>query len=408
MPNMRKRYEYKIYSSTGVFLTTWTDVINEPSFETVINGGFVEMVCNLARRTDSFGEQSDVAFNNELRLYCFDNDAPNGVLMFSGYISRYQPKNDGPEDIIEVHILGYHQRLKDFMFENAQGNTNITLNSIDPGEMAETILDALSVNGCPVGWTETSLQKTGTVSSYQFQFYTGMEALDKMLELTPIGWYWYVDANKKFNLHPKQEEAIHTFTIGKEIFFIDADKRIESVVNRVYFLGGIPEGATEALYSRYEVQASIQEYGLKALKKVDQRVTLQATMDTIANNILDSQNSAEIRCIIKIKDNDYDEKNGYDIESVKIGDTCQVRNYQDSFSSSKWDIMFWDTDFWDLNIKNITETVMQIVDIKYNPNYIELTISSKIPNIAKRVEDVNRNLVDSLTVNTPTSPSQGS
>lgn len=404
---MRKRYEFKIYSDTGVYLKTWTDVINEPSFETVINGGAVELVCNLARKTNLFGEEYDVKFNNELRLWCFDNDSPNGRLLFSGYISRYEPKNDGANDIIEVHFLGYHQRLKDFIFENAQGVTQIALNSLDPGEMAEIILDYVRVNGCPVIWNEQTLQKTGTVSSYTFQFNTAMESIDKILELAPSGWYWYVDSNKRLNLHPKQDEPMHTFTVGKEIFFIDADKRIESVVNRVYFAGGIPSGATEPLYSRYESQTSIQEYGLKSIKKVDQRVTLQSTMDTISNNLLDALKDPEIRCVIRVKDNDYDRDNGYDIESIQIGDTCQVRNYQESLSSSKWDVMFWDIDFWDYNVRNVTELVMQIVDIKYNPNYVELTISSKIPNIGKRIEDINRNLVDSITVDNPASPTLG-
>ena len=404
---MRKKYEYKIYSSTGVYLTTWTDVSNDPTFEVVINGGYVELVCNLARKTNLFGEEYDVAFNNELRLYCFDNDTPNVILIFCGYISRYEPKNDGPEDFVEVHFLGYHQRLTDFIFENAQGVTDITINSTDPAEMMKTVLNSIAVNGCPVSYTNDTLQDTGDISSYEFQFYTGRECADKVLELSPVGWFWYVDANKNFNLHPKQELPIHTFTVGKEIFYIDADKRLENVVNRIYFLGGTPDGATQPLYSRYEAQSSIQEYGLKSVKKIDQRVTLQSTMDTIADNILQSQKDPEIRCIIRVKDNDFSPETGYDIESIKIGDTCQVRNYQESLNSSKWDVMLWDTDFWDFNVRNLTEVVMQIVDIKYNPNFVELTISSKIPNIARRIEDINRNLVDSLTVNNPMSPNLG-
>ena len=404
---MRKRYIYKIYTREGEYVTTWTDVVNDPSYTIVINGGFVEMAIKLARKTVSFGEEVDVRFANEVQVWCFDTDAPSGVLMFSGFISRYDPQNNGSEDSVIVYCLGYHTTLKDYLYETAQGTTTITKNSTDPGEIAEDVIDKASALGCPVTWDETTLQKTGTVVSYTFNTNTCQEAVDKIIELAPAGWYWYVDANKKLNIHPKQESPTHTFTIGKEIFFIEPQKRIESVVNRIYFTGGVPEGETDPLFSRYERPASIQQYGLRAVKKSDQRVTVQGTADTICNNVLDALENVEIRTVIRVKDNDYDRDNGYDIESIKVGDSCQIRNYQDSFNSSKWDIMLWDTDYWDFNVRNITEAVMQIVEIRYQPDYVELTISSKIPNVTKRVEDINRNFVDGITKDNPTNPTIG-
>ena len=315
---MIKRYNYKIYSKEGEYVTTWNDVANDPEFSIVINGGFVEMQIRLARQTNNFGEDVDVKFGNEVQVWCFDTDATSGVKIFSGYITRYDPANNGPEDHVVVYCLGYHTSLKNFMYENEQGNTQIAQNSKDPGEIAEDVIDKLETAGCLVDWTEDTLQKTGSVVSYTFQANNGQEALDKILELTPSGWYWYVDANKNLHLHPKAENAIHTFTLGKEIFYMQPQKRIENVVNRVYFFGGIPAGATEPLYSRYERPNSIQNYGLRSIKKTDQRITLQATMDTVAGNILDGLQDLEIRTTIRVKDNNYDPDNGYDIESVHI------------------------------------------------------------------------------------------
>ena len=407
MSDIRKRYQYKVYSATGQYITTWTDVVNDPSFHVVINGGFVELDCKLARKTVDFGENSDVLFGNEVQVWCYDADAPAGVKIFSGYISRYDPRNDGPQEYVMVYCLGYHTLMNQFMHEDSVGSTNIAYLSVDPGEIAEDIINKARIAGLPVNWNETTLQKTGTVVSYTFQANMVQECIDKCLELTPFGWYWYVDADKLLNMHPKSEQAKHTFTIGKEIFYIEPQKRIENVINRVYFIGGIPNGATDALYGRYERQASIQNYGLRSVKKTDQRVTLQSTMDTICANILDSQDEIEIRTVIRVKDNDYDRDNGYDIESIKVGDTCQIRNYQDAFSASKWDVMSWDTDFWDYNVRNLTEIVMQIVEIQYQPNNVELTISSKIPNVSKRIEDINRTLVDSIVVDAPADPVLG-
>lgn len=404
---MPKRYQYKVYSATGQYITTWTDVSGDPSFQVVINGGFVELDIKLARKTEQFGEEDDVRFGNEVQLICYDDDAPNGVKVFSGYISRYDPRNDGPQEYVMVYVLGWHTTMAQFMLESSIGATGISYNSMDPGKIAEAIIDNGRISGLPISWDEITLQKSGTVVSYNFQVNTIQEAIDQVLTLEPTTWYWHVDANKKLNLHPKAANAIHTLTLGKEIFYIEPQKRTESLVNRVYFVGGVPTGGTDPLYGRYERAGSIQNYGLHALKYTDSRVTVQATMDIVAKNILDNQSEPEIRTIIRVKDNGFDRDFGYDIESIKIGDTCQIRNYQDSESSSKWDVMNWDEGYWDFNVRNLTETIMQIVEIQYTPNYVELTISSKIPNVSKRVEDLNRNLVDSLVAAAAANPSIG-
>ena len=68
---------------------------------------------------------------------------------------------------------------------------------------------------------------------------------------------------------------------------------------------------------------------------------------------------------------------------------------------------FWDVGNWDFNIRNITETIMQIVEIRYRADYVELVISSKIPDVSKRIEDINRNLIETITNDAPVSPALG-
>lgn len=404
---MQKRYNFKVYSGTGTYLATWMQVVNDPSFRVVINGGYVEMDVKLARKTNDFGETTDVALGNEVQLWCFDDDAPNGVKVFSGYISRYDPVNDGPFDYVQIYILGWHTRMVKFIHEDSLGTTGIAYNSMDPGKIAEDVINKGQANGLPITWDNITLQKTGTVVSYTFQGNTIQECIDKVLELSPAGWYWWVDANKKLNLHPKNGFATHTLTIGKEIFYIEPQKRIENIVNRVYFVGGIPQGQTTPLYGRYERPASINNYGLYSQKFSDGRITLQSTMDTVAGNILDKQQEIEVRTVIRVKDNGFDRDNGYDIESIKVGDTCQIRNYQDAFANSKWDVMSWDIDYWDYNVRNITELIMQIVEIQYTPNYVELTISSKIPNVSKRVQDLTDQMLATTSEDAPSNPAIG-
>jgi hypothetical protein len=401
---MKKHYAYKIYSRTGQFIKDWTDVVNEPHFQTVINAGSTELVVELARRSQSFGEGDDVAFGNELQLWCFDDDAPAGVKIFAGHLDHYVPITQGPRELIRCRFLGFQTELANYIYEDAAGQTQLAHNSTDPGTIAEFIIDRIGAQGARLDWDEASLQKTGTEVSHTFNTASAKEAIDKVLELTPANWFWYVDADKKLHLHPKKTIAEHTVTIGKEIVSIEPQKRIENVINRIYFTGG----GDPPLFRRYERAASIQNYGLHALSKVDQRITLTNTMDTIAENLLDANEDAEIRTIIALKDNSIDRENGYDIESIRIGQTLQVRNYQDASTASRWDVMDWDMGNWDFSVANLTETVMQIVALDYAPHRLTVTISSKPPQIAKRIEDINRNLMASLTNNNPSSPAIGS
>ena len=114
---IKKIFNYKVYTNTGQYITTWLDVIEDPSFQTVINGGSVQMQIKLARKTQDFGEELDVAFGNEVQVWCFDTDAPAGIKIFSGYISRYDPSNDGPNEYVSVYCLGYHTVLKDYIHD---------------------------------------------------------------------------------------------------------------------------------------------------------------------------------------------------------------------------------------------------------------------------------------------------
>jgi len=51
-----KRYEYRVYDG-ATYITTWSsEVLSEPHFRMVINGGPGEMVIRLARKFDNFGE----------------------------------------------------------------------------------------------------------------------------------------------------------------------------------------------------------------------------------------------------------------------------------------------------------------------------------------------------------------
>jgi len=397
-----KKYLFKAYDATGGFLSTIPDVLDEPRFTSYINSGQGEMTFFLPRSIFSFEEASVIAQNNEIRVECSDADE-SGQVIYSGYISKYAPTLSGGREFISVTCLGFVSELERFMAEDASGNTTLTYNSQDPTDILEDVVDKYSTAGGRVDYNLTSTTDTSSTVSYEFNTYTVKECLDKIVELAPNGYYYYIDEDKVVNFKDKSATADHTFILSKDIISIIPEKSIENMVNRIYFTGGDVSGTT--LYKKYERASSISTYGLFAQKYVDSRVTNESTADLIADAILDRGDTPETRTTVVIRDNNGEDGRGYDIESIKPGDTCQILGYSGK-ATNLWDVAVWDSDKWNYDLSQVSSTVQQIMKVSYEPDKVTLEISSRLPNISRRVEDIQRNLLRLTTNENPSAPTE--
>ncbi len=573
---MKKRYLYKIYDDAGAFLRTWGDVVSEPQFTADINGAFSELTVKVARNVFDFGENTDIKYGNRLKLYVFDGDSgQNGTLIFSGFISRYEPVIDGGQMTIEVTFASWYWELarfllegtgsgidssiygdgysnditatmttntapspnvasasseysasyqawqafdknidnatrydwataaaqpnawlkfdfgagntktvkkytiigvakggyssrngapKDWVLQGSNDNTNWTdldsqenqqdwgelekrsfevdndtayryyrLNisanneasgtgifrlaelelmegvayaragatavkylSQDPSDILKDVLDKFTAAGGLLSYDGASVDDTGTVVSYQFNTNTVQEALTKVIELCPEDWYFRIGADDKVYLKEKAATVAHKFHIGRSITYYRQEKRLENLVNYIYFKG-------KTFFKKYVNTSSESTYGRYSKKIVDERVTKVSTADTMANAILNKMATPEIRITVKVIDNNANPEKGYDIESIKPGDTCQIFNATQK-GSNLWDQSIFDSDAWDYDITNSAGIALQIQKVEYHPDYALLEISNLQPNVAKRIEDINRNLVASQTASNPVQP----
>lgn len=583
---MAKTYEVKVYDTTDTYLTTWTDVISNISFNNEINSAGGQLSLSLARNAGDYGEGSDVDFNHKVIVYCFDEEEPNGQIVFQGYISAYTPIYK--DNKVDITVLSFGAELNDYMIDGVpladisqltsdsevtifRGNTtdggatyilrgqtfvpsanqnfsgvllrmrrdsatvspaqpivrlyseiyyslteipvnvpntfllaeksvdvtNTTMadftvlfdeivpltagvtyfitvqmpyainslnkvylaykagnpyaggasyysfgpnsiagsqwlpasggsfpagdfyfetiyvtnatkaafNSYDPSEIAKAITNNASQNGSAVGYTDTSIDLTATTVSYTFNVNTVLEGMTKCVELAPEGWYWYLDyATNLINFHEISTTPDHIFSLEKDLIDAKFEKRTEDIVNTVYFSGGDTGGGSN-LYIKYRNTDSIDKYGIKALKYSDQRVTLTATANTIAESILATRSEPELRVTLEILDSNNNKGLGYDIERLKVGDLVAVRNITQQVGLSTWDYSRWDSGYWDFNIYNLSSLQMQIQKIQYNEDTATVYASTMAVDVNKRIEDINRNLEALQTVNNPTAPS---
>lgn len=404
MSFVNKVYQYKVYDPDHTALiTVWDDVINDPNFNAVTNGGADAISIQLARTSNSFGEGEDINFNNIVDIWCFDTDEPtDGVLVFSGYISQYTPTLRGQEQYLDVEVYSFFAELNRYMIEDA-GSTEVAYASVSPRDIFIDLMDKFIAAGGHLTYSPGDIDDPLTTVSYTFNTNTFKEGFDKVLELSPEGWYYRINPDGSVEYHQSDTTTVdHTFTIGRDVVMIQPEKRIQSIVNVLYFVGGDP--GTGKLYKKYTRSGSLTSYGQYMQKYVDGRVTLESTADTIADRILDAFEAPEVRTKLTIVDNNGSLNGlGYDIESIKVGQTARVLGFT-AEDYTLWDEAEWDVDVWDYSVINITAIPQQIQKITYKASTIEIELSNRLPDIAKRVEDINRNLIDSLTADNPSTP----
>ncbi|MHA1842397.1 MAG: hypothetical protein ACTSYW_10525 [Candidatus Heimdallarchaeota archaeon] len=383
------------------------EVINEPSFRSAINGGPGEIVIQLARKIDSFGEGDDIVLNRKVDIYVYDRDAPQGRLLYQGFIAGYAPILDGAREYIEVTILGYVVEIGQRILKDGAGNTTIEYYSEDPSNIMKDIIEKYKADGGNLDYTDDSIETTGTSVTYKFTCYTIKEALDKLIELTPYDWYWRIDPDGIIYLKQKSSTADHKLYIGKHIIYMKPQKRIESIRNTLYFVGGTPEGQPQ-LYRKYTRTSSINTWGLREEKWTDQRVTRTDTADIKAERWLNEREEPEVRTVLRVLDNNGENPDlGYDIESIKPGDTISIENLKSSRKElTLWDQMVWDQSNWDFEVSYITADVLHVISTVYHPDYLEIEAAKALPSVPKRIEDIQRNVDAMTTAELPVKPTE--
>lgn len=410
-----KRYKYDVYDNTGAYVTTWSDVVSEPSFSSSVNSGLSEMKVKLSRLADDFGESDDISFYNQVIVRCFDTDTNDGVVIFNGYISGYTPELDSNNEFIEVVLLGYIQELSRIeLLDNGSGintsptagNTTLLYEDQDPSNIFKDIIDKYNdLTGVlgKINYTAESVDSTGvSIDEYTFKTVTIKDAIDKLIQLCPAGWYWFLDANNVIHLHEFADTPDFTFYVGKDVKSIKPYKRIENIKNVAYVIGA--EVAGENLFRKYERSASIANYGRSVIFIEDGRLTDSATMQKFADASLGVDDEPEIRTQIVIIDNNNLENFGKDIEAIMPGQVIKVLNFLSKKTYTLWGQALWNVDKWGYDIANVTATNVNVVKVDYAPDYVKLEVSSRLPFFTRDVNELRRRLEAKTSTKNPDAP----
>lgn len=340
---MRKTYYYKVYNKSGDFIKTWTskDITSLPSFSAQIQGGYGNTSLNLALPFDDFDEGNSINVENLVEIYEQDGNALNGRLIYKGVISRYDPYINGSTEGVKIDLLGLVSFLSRDYFRD--GNYVVNFEDTDPADMIRAILDHVDeVYPGIISYTVDSIEDVGSLESYQFVERSWIDAIDDAFALIGGGWYWHVDATGLFHLHPKPSSPTHTFVYKKNIAASSNLKSAEDIINVVWmkYSGGSVE---------YSDSASVALYGRRVRVVTDTNISDSSTaLKRAQKELVDNKDLvAQAEHTINTQ---------YDIETVKVGETCKIQNYK--YSSSTF------------------SENMQIAGLTYSPNSLKVNLEN--------------------------------
>lgn len=261
-----------------------------------------------------------------------------------------------------------------FIIWEAGEDTTVPYLSQDPSDIARSIIDFARQKGAHINYDEQSIEDTGTTVSYTFNTNTVKEALDKVLELCPADWFWTYDVGTDlYSLKARPESPDRYFTKKNDIVKMKLRRSIRRLINEVWFTGG----GDPALFKRYLNQTARDAYRPGLAKLTDNRVTLEATAEILSESAIDRQKDPEYIGSATISTKHYD-----DIEDILLGDESGFMNFG-----------------------NFIDMIsLQIVEIDYKLDLVDLGFETILPPVTKRVEDIKRNLDVLEQQNNPTSP----
>lgn len=356
-----KNYWIKIFDKTGNPIDT-LDFFSWTGIKMQINAGQGQFTFTVPAVADSDLLGVTLKKNNRVEMWVADRDTdPSGICVYSGWISSRQPSIKSGKEKITVYCMGYLSKLAVSLGRKLNGGGNIQVSSImtdgtgitaqpdgtaavatDTEKVFKGVIDAyraIATNpvinyGGTIGTATSTLFPTSTQMSYVFNERYFLEMLKDCLTACPANWYFYAHSDNLINLRQSDTTTPdHTFTFKKDFHNIDLLDNVDTVVNNVLF-----ESNNEyvKMLRLYRDSASDDEFDDRWTISKDNSVVSTATADNIGNSTLNSNKDEKLKLTIEIIDNNVQNPDfvgfiGYDIESIRPGQTCKLANLSDNW-----------------------------------------------------------------------------
>lgn len=359
MPQENKKFLAKIYGRNGS--TIKLNIPHEkirglPVFSDRINGGMGEATIDYVVPFDDFGEGTLIDHQFVMDLYVFDSTYPLGRRVYRGTIQEYEPYLSGAQQGVKIKALGLGSNLTfDAYMTTSRTVYTVAHSAVDPEDIFKAIITEhrAAVNNPLINYAVGSTQALGTAVSKSFVDRTWFDAVQDTRDLCSSGWWWHIDADGIAYLLPKPSAVTHRFIIGKHIQEGNFPKSVKGVKNRIRVTrngGTITHYSDATSITNYESRLQyINESTLNDVNAADQR----------GNKAKNDQKDSKVKSTMIINSN-------YDLESIKVGQTCSILNSDGSAS------------FFGTNI--------MISGLQYNGDTVQLDLEESVTDLGASLE----------------------
>lgn len=273
----------------------------------------------------------------------------------------------------------------------------------DPGQMLRDLLDeARDSSRFDIFYDDDSIKNTDYDMQYTFRDQQLRNCIDKIRELCPSNWHWFVEASGRMTLRGPQHTMTHVLRIGREVMKYENDKTVKNVKNIVVVKGRQDEDRSEADGEgsiRVEVrdEVSIQEYGARYLFFRDSNIKDFETARIVAQGRLEENNKVEeLGRVVVIDEKDVlyvdSPVQGYNVEAFQPGDYVKIINTDSERAASRmyWDRAFFNQTSWEAGSLDIDNVGVPIKKVSYKGESVELELSERRPSATGDFEKLVR------------------
>ena len=328
---------WKVYTSAGVFKRAWRNVSTLPSYSWPINGGPSSMAVTLPREWGNLGEPGesgsveDIRLGNRVEVRVHDRETPpDGLQVYNGRIEAYVAA-DPPSRGLSLTLVPRTSLFADNSFED-----EVILTAYDPSAMMEYLVD----NYLPgVTWASANVS-VGATFTQSFRRQSLGAAAETVRRLGGGKWFYRLNPDDslvfaEWDLHSAQ----HTLD-GNNFAAVEYRRSMLGVKNMVRLYGAQRFADNGTLLDRVYGEAFNDQYSAddpRILRVAMARVNDYTAAARIARALLEDAQQETIETEIEIPDNTVDGVKGYDLESLKPGQTLQILNPRQIYEQPEYD-----------------------------------------------------------------------
>lgn len=406
--NVYKEQMVLVYDQYGNFVDSVRDAPVLSGFKESINAVTGSLKVVLPRKFEQIdlpGQANSHGIMQQgyvWKYYLFGPGLPSsGLLRYSGQVDEYAPEiAESGQETIAVTLTPQGSAIADSGLGTTLsfGTAGQSGTYVDPiAQFNYWFQNVDPVTGkayCnPLTLDSGNPSSSGVTTQFTYTNQTIKSIFDNVILMLPANYFYRTNPDNTVTLNQTPLTAQHVLQVGVHIANPQYSQSWIQTQTAVFFLGGNDSNGNPVTAIARGVD--LETIGERLYLHNESRVTDQATANALAQGDLNYYDQPMLRTKIRVPD--YRGPNpsiGYDIESIKVGDSIQIQDNTYNGASSTWDNAKWGSGIWDQSPGPALNTVGVVTALNYGFYYVDLELGLPQPSIARAVSQIQQKLAD--------------